>query len=236
MGLRLVKFIGLLLLGAGLGSALLSRTAADRLASACGLTGAGMMLTWCAGYGLVQASGRFIAEPFIVVGVALSLLSHDAALRHARRPSAASAARTVGGVCGAVAAMVLRPGVDGLAPVLGVALLCGGLGALAPRREGLVAEAATLRRWFVLLARLEGVSLLTLLLVTMPLRHLGGLYDGGWTGWIHGALFMQYGLALRHLAATEGWGWPRVCGGVLAGLLPGGTFVFERRPRSHGSV
>jgi integral membrane protein len=231
LSLRLVKFIGLMLLGGGLGVSLLSQSGAERMRAACWLTGAGMLLTWCAGYGMVQSTGRFIGEPFILVGLAFSLLAHLDALLYARRPSARAAALTVGGACGAVAVMVLRP-VDGagLLPVLGVALGAGILGGFILNREAEVAgpqSAAIIRRWFVWLARLEGLSLLTLLVVVMPLKYLGGLYDGGWTGWIHGALFMQYGLALLLVARAEAWGWGRVLGGVVAGLLPGGTFVFE---------
>ncbi len=199
--------------------------------AACWLTGAGMMLTWCAGYGMVQSTGRFVGEPFILVGVALSLLAHLDALLYARRPSALSAALTIGGICGAVAAMVLRPSeAAGLLPVLGVALVGGLLGGFFERHEAAVADpvsAAIIRRWFVWIARLEGVSLLCLLVVVMPLKYLGGLYDGGWTGWIHGALYMQYGLALLLIARSDAWSWGRVLAGFVAGLLPGGTFVFE---------
>ena len=95
----------------------------------------------------------------------------------------------------------------------------------------------SITHWFVWLARLEGLSLLVLFGIYMPLKYAAGIVlDGGhgWVGWVHGMMQMLYLSALvitwkvRQLSNSD-----FVIGGV-ASLLPFGTFWFERRlTRSH---
>jgi integral membrane protein len=85
-------------------------------------------------------------------------------------------------------------------------------------------------RWFLWVARAEGLSLLLLFGVAMPLKYVFDTPE--WVkpvGMGHGALFVVYAIALWHTAAIEGWSWLRVAGGAVASLIPFGTFVFERR-------
>ena len=233
---RVVKFIGLAILGAGLGLSLFAPPEA-RLRAACWWTGGGLMLTWCSGYGLVQSGSHPLLSLFVLTGVGLSLLAHGGALLSALRPGRLAGALTVGGLFGAVAVMVLKPPTpDQLGPTVVIGLLGAVLGGLLrPSEEPLAEEASTVvTEWFIWIARLEGVSLLALFFVVMPLKHGAGITEGGWAGWIHGALFMQYGLALAAAARLGGWGTLRIVGAVVAALLPFGTLVFERRMRRWG--
>jgi integral membrane protein len=91
-------------------------------------------------------------------------------------------------------------------------------------------------RWFAWLARAEGLSLLLLFGVYMPLKHGAGIVlDGGqgWFGWMHGVLQLLYLVALVVTARVHDWGIARQAAGFVASLLPFGTFVFERRVRIH---
>lgn len=94
---------------------------------------------------------------------------------------------------------------------------------------------ATLQ-WFSWLARAEGVSLLMLFGVYMPLKHGAGIVlDGGqgWFGWAHGVFQLIFLVALVVTARARGWSVTRQAVGFIASLVPLGTFWFERRVRSH---
>ncbi len=83
---------------------------------------------------------------------------------------------------------------------------------------------------FVWIARAEGLSLLVLFGVAMPLK-----YVGGWThatmvpGWIHGLLFLIYVAVLGKVAVTDQWSPVRIAAAFVAAFVPFGTFVFEHQ-------
>jgi integral membrane protein len=86
------------------------------------------------------------------------------------------------------------------------------------------------RSWFLGVARAEGLSLLALLLVAMPLKYVAGQPEPvAWVGWVHGTLFLQYLIALTSAGRVEGWSWTWLGLGFVASLVPGGTFLLERR-------
>lgn len=88
---------------------------------------------------------------------------------------------------------------------------------------------------FELLAFLEGVSLLTLLAIAMPLKYLAGLpLAVRVVGLIHGLAFLAYAAHLIDALASGRWSRRTVLIGLLAGFLPAGTFVFARRLRRLG--
>ncbi|TVQ86191.1 MAG: DUF3817 domain-containing protein [Deltaproteobacteria bacterium] len=85
-------------------------------------------------------------------------------------------------------------------------------------------------RWFLWVARAEGVSLLLLFGLAMPLKYGAGIPELVQPiGMAHGALFMVYLIALWHTGRVERWGALRYLLGFVASLLPFGTFIFERR-------
>ena len=89
--------------------------------------------------------------------------------------------------------------------------------------------------WFFNVARAEGVSLLLLFGVAMPLKYaLGNPILVPYVGWAHGVLVFLYLIALQSVARVEGWGVLRVALAFVASLLPFGTFVFERRVLHEG--
>ena len=85
-------------------------------------------------------------------------------------------------------------------------------------------------KWFQYIGRLEGVSFLVLLLLAMPLKYLAH-----WPvlvqvmGPIHGALFLAYCAAVFMLGASADWSAKKQGAALIAAVLPGGTFVFERK-------
>lgn len=77
---------------------------------------------------------------------------------------------------------------------------------------------------------LEGVSLLVLLFIAMPLKYVwqqpGAVKV---VGWIHGGLFVLFVLLLLRVYEQKSWSFKKVIVGFVAAFLPFGTFVFDRQ-------
>jgi integral membrane protein len=78
----------------------------------------------------------------------------------------------------------------------------------------------------------EGVSFILLAFVAMPLKYLAGLPQAVTiVGWVHGILFMLFGLALLRTWVAERWPFGRVVVVFIAALVPFGPFLIDRRMR-----
>jgi integral membrane protein len=76
----------------------------------------------------------------------------------------------------------------------------------------------------------EGISYLVLLGIAMPLKYFAGLPIAvKITGWIHGALFILFCVALAHAWRSSGWPITRAIGVFIAALIPFGTFAIDGR-------
>ncbi|RYF84513.1 MAG: DUF3817 domain-containing protein [Chitinophagaceae bacterium] len=77
---------------------------------------------------------------------------------------------------------------------------------------------------------LEGISLLVLLFIAMPLKYIwqqpGAVKI---VGWLHGALFVLFMLLVLHVYEQKGWPFKRVILAFIAAFLPFGTFVFDKK-------
>ncbi len=81
-----------------------------------------------------------------------------------------------------------------------------------------------------LMALLEGLSLLVLFFVAMPLKYMYGMPEAvTFAGPIHGWLFVAFNALLfyfvykRHLTEEQGFS------GFIASFLPFGTFVYKAK-------
>jgi integral membrane protein len=91
------------------------------------------------------------------------------------------------------------------------------------------------RRTFEVVACLEGLSLLLLLFVAMPLKYLAGMpVATRVVGLIHGLAFLAYAVVLLDALATRQWPGRTVALGLLAAFLPAGTVLFVARLRRLG--
>lgn len=81
---------------------------------------------------------------------------------------------------------------------------------------------------FRLVSLVEGVSLLILLFVAVPLRYYGGLHGPVWyVGWTHGLLFLIYGgfaLVISHLREWSVLRWLAI---FLLGAVPFGFLIVD---------
>ncbi len=80
-----------------------------------------------------------------------------------------------------------------------------------------------------LIGFIEGISYLVLLGVAMPLKYFAGFPSAvKYTGWVHGVLFVGFGLALIHVWIDRKWSFLKVFKAFIASLLPFGTFVLDK--------
>ncbi len=83
---------------------------------------------------------------------------------------------------------------------------------------------------FRTISYIEGVSLLLLLFVAMPVKYLGG-YPFAVTvmGWIHGVLFIGFVAMATHCAQKNKWSNRFYSAVMLAGIIPLGFFWLDRK-------
>jgi integral membrane protein len=80
---------------------------------------------------------------------------------------------------------------------------------------------------FEVVATIEGVSLLVLLGVAMPLKYLGGMPMATQVvGLLHGLAFIAYAVVVIDALATRHWSKRTATLGLIAAFLPAGTFAF----------
>ena len=76
----------------------------------------------------------------------------------------------------------------------------------------------------------EGLSLLLLLGIAMPLKYVGGMPGPtSIVGAIHGLLFLLYNSFAVSLGNEEGWPKEKLLAAFLLSGIPFGTFIFERK-------
>ena len=77
---------------------------------------------------------------------------------------------------------------------------------------------------------LEGISLLVLLFIAMPLKYIWG--EPGAVkvvGWMHGALFVLFMLLVLRVYGQKTWPFKKLVYAFVAAFLPFGTFVFDKQ-------
>jgi integral membrane protein len=85
-------------------------------------------------------------------------------------------------------------------------------------------------RLFKFTALFEGLSLLLLLFVAMPLKYLLGMPEMVRTvGMAHGVLFIAYIIFAVMLKPELRWGWKTFTIVCLASVVPLGTFYVEKK-------
>ncbi|MCR9159528.1 MAG: DUF3817 domain-containing protein [Nannocystaceae bacterium] len=235
---RFAKFVCVALLSVAVLGGVFGRDAATRRRLSQGLGTFALLGVMASGYALAKKTGVSIGEPWVSRGLLAGLVAFGGAcwggVRDEVRPSTVAVA--VGGLLGAFGWMSART--LGQSWILGAAIPAAVAIPVALRwrsapSQDPARQDATMR-WFAWLARAEGVSLLLLFGVYMPLKHGAGVVlDGGqgWFGWMHGVLQLLYLVALVVTARVHGWGLRRQALGFVASLLPLATFVFERRVR-----
>ncbi len=83
----------------------------------------------------------------------------------------------------------------------------------------------------------EGISLLVLLFVAMPLKHLlGQPLLVKIVGMAHGLLFILYVVFALFLSAKRKWGYTKTFLILVASLIPFGTFYMDKKYFSEPAI
>lgn len=230
LAFRVVKFLGLGLLTLGVLGPVFTREREQRsqLYAAAAI---GWLLLWLSGYGLLKARGLQLSEDWATAGLVWSAVAVSCALAAVERPVAAGLGAYA--MVAGLVAMVQRE-VDPLW-MLTLGLVPGAVFAGLGLRIETTGERASTWGWFRGVAWAEGVSLLALFGVYMPAKYVWHTeLDGGqgWFGWVHGMLFVLYVVALGRWVLEGHTSTPARARaavlGLIAAVLPFGTFVFER--------
>ncbi len=84
-------------------------------------------------------------------------------------------------------------------------------------------------RIFRIISLAEGISLLTLLFIAMPMKYWMGMPEAvRIVGSIHGGLFILYVVVLAVIHFTQRWSFLFSLGALAASFIPFGTFVLDR--------
>ena len=77
---------------------------------------------------------------------------------------------------------------------------------------------------------LEGISLLVLMGIAMPLKYFAGKPEAvKYVGWAHGLLFVLFMMAVAVAYFQRNWPFRKVIFAFIAAFLPFGTFIFDRQ-------
>lgn len=85
-------------------------------------------------------------------------------------------------------------------------------------------------KFFKIVATLEGISLLLLLFVAMPLKYIFDLPEFVRViGMAHGLLFIGYIILATKLKTEESWNNKKFFEVCIASIIPFGTFYMEKK-------
>ncbi len=85
-------------------------------------------------------------------------------------------------------------------------------------------------RFFKIIATLEGVSLLVLLFIAMPLKYIWDMPEAvRMVGMAHGLLFIGYIILAIMLKIEDNWPWKKFLIICAASVIPFGTFYIENK-------
>lgn len=81
-----------------------------------------------------------------------------------------------------------------------------------------------------MIAFFEGITLLILFGITMPLKHLIDWHLGSKViGPIHGGLFILFGFSTLMVAIEQKWKWTTTLLALAASIVPFGTFYLDHK-------
>lgn len=87
-----------------------------------------------------------------------------------------------------------------------------------------------IKKAFIITGWIEGISLLLLFFVAMPLKYIWGDPQMVKTvGMAHGVLFVLYMLGAIILFSEQNWSGKKLGLAFLLSSVPFGTFIFERK-------
>ncbi|MEM1007391.1 MAG: DUF3817 domain-containing protein [Myxococcota bacterium] len=199
------------------------------------------VLVWISGFWMMKTTGRPMSTMWILTSLFASYLTFHATVMIAYRreqPKSMTLWMAIWGLFASLSVMVTRPIAWKLmAIVLGVSTLLSLPFVIFFSRISItddVEDVSPYWTWFQWIARLEGLSLLLMLFVSMPLKYAFQISldrGTGLVGWTHGVLLLVFMQSLVSSGRYLGWSWKKIGVGFLSSMVPFGTFVFEFKAR-----
>ena len=98
-------------------------------------------------------------------------------------------------------------------------------------------ERLNILKRFRIVSITEGISMLFLVFIAMPLKYIFDLPTMvTYVGWIHGVLFMVYILVMFPTSRKLRWHFRIALMGLIASILPFGPFLFDRKLRKQEHI
>lgn len=90
---------------------------------------------------------------------------------------------------------------------------------------------------FILLGRLEGLSLIGLMFIAMPMKYIMGNPElVKHLGRAHGGLFLAYVIAAAAISDSQNWDKKKLRMSWILSCIPFGTFIFEKKYMNQASA
>ena len=84
-------------------------------------------------------------------------------------------------------------------------------------------------KWLRIIGIAEGISLLVLMGIAMPLKYIAHKPEAvKYVGWAHGLLFVTFIATVAFVYFEKNWPFKRVIFAFIAAFLPFGTFWFDK--------
>ena len=94
---------------------------------------------------------------------------------------------------------------------------------------GLTPQQHTWAKRFRWISLIEGISMLVLLFIAMPLKYMWDYpLAVKYVGWAHGLLFILYIFIVFPTAHKLKWNFTRTFFALVASVIPFGPFIFDR--------
>ena len=241
LALKLIKYTGLVLFSCSLGIVVVhSSTMISRWKAVNWGMGTGFFLLWVGGYGMLKALGYTVKSPWVMYGQFFSIACvYFASLQIGEKKDTICSIFSILSLFFALVGMILKDLAANVLHLAALSMLLAFLSTLLKKRSSTkVKKINDLNlNWFRLIAWLEGLSLLTLLFLYMPLKYWASISldnNQGWFGWIHGVLQIMFILSLVTLHSTSRVSIRELLSGLLASIFPFGTMIYERRLMHRG--
>ena len=83
---------------------------------------------------------------------------------------------------------------------------------------------------FRIIAILEGISFIILLFIAMPFKYFLNIPElVKYMGWLHGVLFVLYGVLLLQVFVVVKWSFAKTVLAFLVSFIPFGTFWLDKK-------
>ena len=239
---KLIKWMALAMWIAGAFKVVDHPSQKHRLQGLYGLLIWGFAGTWLSGWGLMKSLAFTMKEPWISWSMLWGLISLSASFGLAFQSmegwfAKLSRIAVLGGLLSAMGIMVFKDQPSHWSLVMTGSVIVGAVwshfaNSFESETNADQERSLLIQKGFRHIAWVEGLTVILLFGLYMPLKYAAGINIDGGTGllgWAHGVFVIVYMITLLFTGKALSWSFLRIVLGGLASFLPFGTVIFERR-------